>query len=103
MQQLSCVIYESVCSCFADYIGETIWNVKMRWNEHESGIDKNSECFKHLQEHFSHGFHWSIVSIAPRNTFKRKMLEAYFIKIMVPSLNSQMNNNVLTLFRNGVT
>ena len=41
---LSCVIYKSVCSCGADYVGETIRNVKIRWNERESRIDKNSEC-----------------------------------------------------------
>ena len=56
VQHLSCVIYKGVCSCGADYIGEIIRNVKIRWNEHESGIDKNSECFKYLQEHSSHGF-----------------------------------------------
>ena len=67
VQNLSCAIYKGVCSCSADYIGETIRNVKIRWNEHESGIDKNSECFKLLQEHLSHGFHWSLLSIAPRN------------------------------------
>ena len=89
--------------CGADYIGETIRNVKIRWNEHESGIDKNSECFKHLQEYLSHGFQWSVLSISPRNTFKWKILKAYFNKIMVPSLNSQMNSDVLTLFRNVIT
>ena len=103
VQHLSCVIYEGVCTSGADYIGETIRNVKIKWHEHESGIDKNSECFKHLQEHLSHGFQGSVISIAPRNTFKWKILEAYFIKIMVPSLNSQMNSDVLTLFRNGIT
>ena len=77
-------------------------NVKIRWNEHKSGIDKNSECFRYLQEHLSHGFHWSVLSIALRNTFKQKILEAYLIKIMIPSLNSQMNSDVLRLFRNGV-
>ena len=102
VQQLNCVIYKGVCSCGEDYIEETIRNVKIRWNEHESGIDKNSECFKHLQEHLSHGFQWSVLSIAPRNTFQWKVLEVYFIKIMVPSLNSQMNSDVLTLLRNGI-
>ena len=103
VQHFSCVIYKGVCSCSADYIGEKIRSVKITWNEHESGIDKNSDCFKHLQEHLSDGFYWSVLSITLRNTFKRKILEAYFIKITVTSRNSQMNNDVLTLFRNGVT
>ena len=43
---LSCVIYKGLCSCDAYYIGETIRNVNIRWNEHESGIDKYSEWTK---------------------------------------------------------
>ena len=31
---------------------------------------------------FSNEFQWSLLSIAPWNTFKKKNLEAYFIKIM---------------------
>ena len=96
VQHLSCVIYKSVYSCDADYIGEIIRST-IFWAR------KNSECFKHLQEHLSHGFQWSVLSIAPSNTLKRNILEAYFIKMMLPSLNSQMNNDVLTLFRNGIT
>ena len=46
VQHLSCVTYKGVCSWGADYIGETISHVKIRWNEHESRIDTNSECFK---------------------------------------------------------
>ena len=87
-KHLSCVINKDVCSCGADYIGQTIRNVKMRWNVHENGNDKSSKCFKHLQEHLGHGFQWSVFSIAPSNTFKRKTLEAFFIKIMIPFLNS---------------
>ena len=40
----------------ADYTGEKMRYDKIRCHEHESGIDKNSECFKHLQEHLSRGF-----------------------------------------------
>ena len=40
----------------ADYTVETMCYVKIRWHEHESGIDENPECFKHLQEHSSHFF-----------------------------------------------
>ena len=61
-------------------------NVKIRLNEHESGIDKNSECFKHPQKYLSHDFQWSVLSIAPRNTSKQKILEVYFIKILESSL-----------------
>ena len=66
-------------------------------------VELNSECFKDLQECLSHDFQWSVLSIAPRNTFKRKILAVYFIKIMEPSLNSQMNSDALTLFRIGLT
>ena len=48
LQHLSCIIYKGVCPCGTDYIGETISNVKIRLHEHESGIDKNPECFKLL-------------------------------------------------------
>ena len=53
VQHLSCVIYKGVFFCGADYIGETIRNVKLRCNEHESGIDKNSECFKNISKKIS--------------------------------------------------
>ena len=46
VQFLSCVIYKGVCFCDAYYIGETIRNVNIRWNKHESGIDKYSEYNK---------------------------------------------------------
>ena len=37
------------------------------------------------------------------NTLRRRILEAYFIKLIVPSLNGKLDNGVLMLFRNGVT
>ena len=45
----SCVLYRRGCSCDQNYIGETVRNVKIRWNEYE---DKNgkSEPAKHLKE-----------------------------------------------------
>ena len=61
VQQLSCVIYKCVCSCGTDYTGETIHNVNIKWNEHGSEIDKNSECTKHHQEHFNHEFQCSLL------------------------------------------
>ena len=40
--QYSCVIYRGICSCGADYIGETVRNARLRWNEHENSTDNNS-------------------------------------------------------------
>ena len=99
----SCIIYRGICSYGADYIEETVRNARLRWNEHENGTDKNSECAKHLNENDNHEFKWSILSLAPKVSFKRKILEAYFIKTLNPILNNNLNNDILTLFRNGVT
>ena len=51
----------------------------MRLNEHE---DKNSksEPAKHLKENSTHKFTWTIISKAPENFRKRRVLEAHFIK-----------------------
>ena len=78
-------------------------NARLRWNEHENGTDKNSERAKHLNENDNHEFKWSILSLTPKVSFKRKILEVYFIKTLNPILNNQLNSNILTLLRNGVT
>ena len=38
----ACAMYEGVCTCKENYIGETKRNVEIRWEEH-SGINKRSE------------------------------------------------------------
>ena len=78
-------------------------NARLRWNEHENGTDKNSECAKHLDENDSREFKWSILSLAPKASFKRKILEVYFIKTLNPILNNQLNSDILTFFRDGIT
>ena len=45
---------------------------------HESVIDKNSECSKHVQEYLNHEFQLSLPSIVPRNTFRLKILGSVF-------------------------
>ena len=102
VEHFSCIIQKGVCSCGADYIGEKIHNVNIRWNDYKSWINKNSECTRHLQEHFNLEFQWSLLSLAPRNTFKQKIFEVYFVKTMEPSQNIQMNSDVLTHFINGI-
>ena len=85
--------------------GRTVRNARLRWNEHENGTDKNSECAKHLDKNDNQNENdkWSVLSLAFEVSFKRKILEAYFNKTLNPILNNQLNSDVLTLFRNGVT
>ena len=89
-------------SCVINYIGETVRNAEIRWNEHE---DKNckSEPAKHLKENPTHRVRWNIISKAPENSRKCRVLEAYFIKTICLTLNEQLDNDILTLFRNGIT
>ena len=44
-----------------------------------------------------------ILARGPVSTLKRRSLEAYFIKLIATSPNEQLDNDVLMLFRNGVT
>ena len=98
----ACKIYKGVCSCGEEYIGETKRNVSIRWREHEK-LNGTCEPLKHLQHYPEHSFTWSILSMASIHDRTRKNLEASFIALLRPSLNDQLNSNVLNLFRNGVT
>ena len=102
VEHLSCVVYHGICSCGNNYIGEAIRNVVTRIDEHEQPNGK-SEPSKHLKNNPGHQFNWMILSRAPSHRLKRKILEAYFIKQLNPSLNDQLDSEILTLFRHGVT
>ena len=97
-----CVSYRRDSSCDQNYIRETVRNAKTRWNEHK---DKNSksEPAKQLKQNPAHKFAWTIISKAPENFRKRRVLEALFIKTICPTLNEQLNNDTLTHLRNGIT
>ena len=98
----ACKIYEGTCSCSANYIGETKRNVETRWNEHENP-KKDSEPAKHLRDFPDHEFDWKILLRAPTNAKLRKILESSMIVLKQPSLNKQLDFNLLILFRNDVT
>ena len=102
VKHLSCVIYEGKCSCGRRYVGETIRNGDIRWNEHESTKGK-SEPPKHLADNKSHMFTWKVLASAPLHFRKRKILEAFFITKSKPDLNEQIEHHALSLFRHGVT
>ena len=39
----------------------------------------------------------------PENFHKGRVLEGYFIKTICPTLNEQLDNDILTPFRNSIT
>ena len=56
-------MYRGHCCCDQNFIGGTVNNAKIRWNEHE---DENSEFepAKHLKANPNHKFTWTIISKA---------------------------------------
>ena len=44
-----------------------------------------------------------VISVAPKNAHKRKLLETMIIRLHNSSLNEQLETKSLFLFRNGVT
>ena len=98
----SCVIYEGTCSCGEKYIGETKRNAEVRWAEHNN-TKKKSEPAKHLKLNIGHVFSWKVLCAAPNNYRKRKVIEAYYIRRFLPTINDQLDIKSVYLFRNGVT
>ena len=96
------MIYKGTCSCAETYIGETIRNALIRWEEH-SDPTKKSEPAKHLKNNSYHVFNWLILYKAPQNYKVRRNLEASYIALLKPNLNEQKDFEKLTLIRNGVT
>ena len=94
VKHLSCVIYEGKCSCGRRYIGETIRNSDIGWNEHESTAGKWKPA-KHLADNKSHIFTWKVLASAPLHLCKRKILEAFFITKLKPNLNDQIEHHAL--------
>ena len=102
VKHASCIIYEGNCTCGSTYIGESIRNADTRWSEHAVSSNE-SEPSKHLLTNPTHSFTWTVLSMAARNILKRKILEAYFIIKFKPSLNEQLDQRRLVLFKHGVT
>ena len=105
VEHRSCVIYEGACSCGEMYVGETDRNTTIRWKEHDhpKRSTQNSDPAKHLIANPTHKFSWIIVTSAPRQYLKRRILESYIIAQKKPKINIQKTPRVLFLFRNGIT
>ena len=97
-----CHIYQGNWSCGNNYVGETMRNATTRIDEHEQS-NGQSEPAKHLKNKPGNKFNWMILCRAPPHRLNRKILEAYFIKQLNPSLNDQLVSEISTPFRHGVT
>ena len=82
------VIYKGECSCKETYVGETKRNATTRWAEHKA-TNGTSEPAKHISRNTSHEFEWKVLSRAPDDWRKKRILEAFFIKMLNPSTNDQ--------------
>ena len=102
VKHCSCVVYEGSCSCGKNYVVESVGNVVLRWAEHKDP-NKQSEPAKHLKYFPDNQFEWKVQTRAPEYTRKRKILRAFLIKSINPSLTEQLRTELLLLFRNGVT
>ena len=99
---LSCKIYYDAYSCGADYVEETKRNVSVHYDGNNKP-SKKSKPAAHLEQNVDHYFTWSILCNAPSNPRTCMNIEAFFIAIMRPSLNEQIDCDALILFRNGIT
>ena len=97
------IVYMESCSCKESYIGETKHNAEIRWKEHCSNNDKKSEVAEHLLKKLGHAINWQVITSAPHQRNKLKILEAYDITKFKPSLNNQLDIKITHLFRNSIT
>ena len=74
----ACKIYKGVCSCGEIYIGKTIRNIEVRWDEHNNPMKKSNPS-KYIKDNLDHVFNWLVLANAPKNMLQRKALEAYYI------------------------
>ena len=73
-------ICKGTCTCKEFYIGGTKRKSEVRWNEHCS-LKKSSEVGDHLLVNSDHNITWQIIAKAPAQTFKGKILEAFYINL----------------------
>ena len=100
--QPACKIYEGTSIFGETYVRETKRNVEIRRMEHNTPNNKSNPT-KHLRDNIYHSFTWKVICNAPNKKLACKILEAYFIATMKPSLYHQINSDLLHLFRNGIT
>ena len=83
-------------------VGEIIRNAEICWDEHNNPMNKSNPS-KRIKDNFDHVFSWSVLANAPKNMFQRKVVKTYYNVLEKPTLNVQLERNIINLFRNGVT
>ena len=101
MNHVSSVVYEGICNCGKNHIGETRRNVTVRWNDMHNNIGKYSEPSKHLGQFAEHIFNCKILRRVLNR--QRKIYEAYYVMCLRSTLNNQLLLTFLALFQDGVT
>ena len=99
VKHLSCVIFERKCSCGRRYIGETIRNSDIRWNEH---VNHPQQVNQNLPNTLLITNHVCLLGKS-LHFRKRKILEVFFVTKLKPDLNDQIEQHALLLFRHAVT
>ena len=74
----------------------------LRLMEHNTPSNK-SNLAKYLRDNNDRSFPGKVICNAINRKFACKILEAYFIAIMKPSLNYKFDSHLLHLLRNGIT
>ena len=92
----SCVIFESVCSYQESYIGETVRNIEIGWQEHED-TQRDSEPAKHLKNNPTHSFTWKVLVSVSSIRCIRQNTEASIIALKQQSLNERDESKKLLL------
>ena len=90
----SCMIYEGVWSYHKSYIGETVRNVEIRWQEHED-TQKYSEPAKILKNNPTHSFTWKVLLPASLIKSIRQNMKTSIVALKRPSLNPFMTEAVI--------
>ena len=96
------IIYEGICTCKKNNIGDTKRNVEILWEEYWD-TNKISQPSRHSKSNPTHTFTWKVLIAALINDRVRKNLEAFFISLSRPSLNEEIDSKKLLLFRIRVT
>ena len=96
------VIYKGTCLCSECYVRETKRNTEVRWREHCS-TKNTSELGTHLLLNTGCKVNWEILTNAPKQVNKQRVLEAFYIQTLQLTLNNKLNTKRTLLFRNGIT